>query len=58
MEGSNSRRNEYANEVKDLDRSGKLRDRAVADNLNEAGNKTIVTHISLRKFFAKLSRDS
>jgi hypothetical protein len=38
---------ECRNEVKDLERSVKLCGRAVADNANEAGNRTIVTHIKL-----------
>lgn len=37
------------NEVEDLERSVKLCGRAVADNEHEAGNKTIVTHVSLAR---------
>ncbi len=35
------------NEVEDLERSVKLCGRAVADNENKAGNRTIVTKVSL-----------
>jgi hypothetical protein len=36
------------NEVEDLKRSVKLRGRAVAENENEAGNRTIMRHVSYR----------